>query len=303
MILGLLLVLVAVEAHGVEVPWHVQVALNATQGPRSYIGQGIVVYVLDTGVAAHPGFRARVVQGPDFVQDARGLDATCMTHGTHCAGLVAGSTVGIAPGATIVSVRVLDCHGTGKWDSLARAVEWVVQDRQTVNSNKVLSISVGGVTHTSIVDRALARAVDAGIVAVVAAGNSPNVCACYGTPSRVGAAITVGSVDAEGRVQEASSVGPCVDVFAPGVAILSLQPNTRHLGNRSGSSAACAIVAGMIAVLKSKYPSVRAPAEVQSLLLRHSARQVVTGRLRGAPNVLAQVDAGPGPRPGPGPCP
>jgi len=92
----------------------------------SETGAGVTVYIVDTGIfAAHDDFGGRVVSG--FNAFADGL-SDCNGHGTHVAGVVGGSNYGVAKSATLVSVRVLDCNGSGSLSTVIAGLEWVLQD-------------------------------------------------------------------------------------------------------------------------------------------------------------------------------
>jgi subtilisin family serine protease len=269
-------------------PWHLS-ALNASGHGAGLQGHGSVVYVLDTGVAPHPDLQGRVLPGASFVHDGRDFDTTCMGHGTHCAGLVAGATYGTAPGASIVSVRVVACTGIASWEAIAQGVDWAVADDRVPNCRKVISISVGGHTTSDLADQAVQRAVRAGVVVVAAAGNV-DVSACLQSPGRVPVAITVASVDSQLRAQVPGCYGPCIDLFAPGVAITSLAAaEDGGTEVRTGTSGACPLVAGLLAILLEKYPGIT-PLMAWRRLAERAVKGVVQGDLQGSPNLLARAE-------------
>ena len=120
-----------------------------------------------------------------------------------------------SPGA-LHGVRVLDCAGSGYTSGVVAGVDWV-----TANAIKpaVANMSLGG-TASSTLDTAVRNAVDAGIVFVVAAGNA-GADACTASPAREPSAITVGATGSSDGRASFSNYGTCLDLFAPGVSVLS----------------------------------------------------------------------------------
>ncbi len=192
------------------------------------------MYVVDTGVlSSHSEFAGRIRSG--FA--ATGLTGTedCNGHGTHVAGTAAGATYGIAPAATVVSVRVLDCNGSGTLSGVIAGIDWVIQDH--TSKPAVLNMSLGG-GLSGILDAAVQRAVDDGISVVVAAGNS-TADACGFSPAAAPNAITVGSTTTSDTRSSFSNFGECVDIFAPGSGIKSAwHTGTTATGTISGTSMA-----------------------------------------------------------------
>src|SRR6185369_4146036 len=151
----------------------------------------------------------------DFVGDGQnGND--CNGHGTHVAGTIGGATYGVAKGVTIHAVRVLDCNGNGTTSGVIAGVDWVTSNR---SNPAVANMSLGGGVQTSL-DTAVRNSVNSGIVYTIAAGNS-NVDANNASPARVVEALTVGATDSSDTRASFSNYGAVVDLFAPGVDVLS----------------------------------------------------------------------------------
>ena len=93
----------------------------------------------------------------------------CHGHGSHVAGTVASKDYGVAPGATIVGVRVLSCSGSGSNSDVINGIFWAIED--AAGRPAVINMSLGG-SKSSLLNAAVQDAVDAGITVVVAAGNS-----------------------------------------------------------------------------------------------------------------------------------
>ena len=216
-------------------------------------GDGAVVYVIDTGIRpTHKQFldpegqsRAKTSGEYDFISSSEGgIDGN--GHGSHCAGTVAGKDYGVAPGAKIVGVRVLDNNGSGSFSGVIAGMDKVADDCPdgTANSDAlfpglrcVASMSLGG-GGTSTMDNAVKSLRDIGVPVIVAAGNN-NGDACEISPARAPKAFTVGSTTSSDVRSSFSNYGTCVDIFAPGSGVLSAWYNSDTASNTiSGTSMA-----------------------------------------------------------------
>jgi subtilisin family serine protease len=246
-------------------------------------GSGVRTYIIDTGVYASNDFTGRLVTGYDFVDnDTNATD--CHGHGTHVAGTVAGETYGVAKSALIVPVRVLGCSGGGRTSDVIAGINWAISDHQNnPSAPAVANMSLGGDANKSL-DDAVAAAAAAGITMVVAAGNS-NLDACTASPAREVTAITVGATDNTDTRAAFSNYGTCVDIFAPGVTIMSDGISSpTSTATMSGTSMAAPHVAGAAAVYLGLNSSAT-PAQVAAALTA-SASTGVTNAGAGSPNYL-----------------
>jgi subtilisin family serine protease len=245
-------------------------------------GSGVTAFVIDTGIrATHTQLTRRVTSGYDFV-DADTNAADCAGHGTHVAGTIGGTTYGVAKGVREVALRVLDCHGSGWNSDVVAALDWAVQHRPQGPS--VINMSLGGPVSTAL-DEAVARTVAAGIPVVVAAGNSDED-ACDASPARAPEAITVAASDAADRRAWFSNYGSCVDLFAPGVGIVSSFVDSDTATEvLDGTSMAAPHVAGLAARLLQVDPALT-PSEVADRLLATATPGVITDP-QGSQNLLA----------------
>ncbi|WP_433271797.1 S8 family peptidase [Actinosynnema sp. CS-041913] len=244
-------------------------------------GAGVNVYVVDTGVRiSHSTFGGRARNGYDAVdrdnvaQDGHG-------HGTHVAGTVAGSQYGVAKGATIYGVRVLDNNGSGSTAGVVAGIDWV-----TANHVKpaVANLSLGG-GASSTIDSAVRRSITAGVTYAIAAGNS-NTNAGSSSPARVTEAITVGATERTDARANYSNYGSVLDIFAPGSGITSSwHTNDSATNTISGTSMATPHVAGAAARYLQNNRSAT-PAQVASYLVGQSTPSKVTSPGSGSPNRL-----------------
>lgn len=224
---------------------------HRAKGTTTYIydttaGSGATVYVVDTGVyAAHSQFGGRASLGANFISGSANTDEN--GHGTHCSGTIAGSTYGVAKSAKIVGVKVLDKNGSGSNSGVISGIQWVGNNAATP-SKSVLSMSLGG-SYSSAVNSAVKAVVSKGITVVVAAGNSDDDASNY-SPSSEPTAITVGAIDSNDVRASFSNYGSLVDIFAPGVNVLSSWIGSTTATNTiSGTSMATPHVAGLAAYL------------------------------------------------------
>lgn len=249
----------------------------------SSTGAGVNVYIIDTGIRhTHVEFGSRVVPAFSSINDAYGPDG-CQWHGTHVAGIVGGITAGVAKAATLYSVRVLDCSGTGSTSSVVAGIDWVTANRSLP---AVANMSLDGSASQAIND-AVQRGIDAGVSFVVAAGNNYSD-ACADSPASAPNALTVAASTNTDSQAGFSNFGPCVDIYAPGVSIFSAtNTNDNSYLTSSGTSMASPHVAGIVALYLQSNPSAT-PAQVSAAVLG-GAQGLVTALGAGSPNLLAQV--------------
>ncbi|MFU8763834.1 MAG: S8 family serine peptidase [Haliea sp.] len=238
------------------------------------------VAVLDTGIDVdHPDLN--VVGGTNclytrngprrsrtvYCEDAAGGDDD-QYHGTHVAGTIAAldngiGVVGVAPGARLWAVKVLDAEGTGSFSGILAGIDWVVARGDI----EVLNMSLGGAGSSSAMNQAVANAVASGVTVVVAAGNSNQDAAGF-SPANAPDAITVSALadfdglpggmaaatcrsDQDDTLANFSNWG-AVDIAAPGVCTYSTYPIEKgSYATISGTSMAAPHVAGAAALLAS----------------------------------------------------
>ena len=266
--------------------------------PGGGTGSSVDVYVVDTGVrATHvafqgPGGVSRVRAGWDLVNyegGAPGGAEDCNGHGTHVASLAAGHGYGVARGAGIVGVKVLDCGGRGLNSDVVRGLEWASTHVASWDPGsarrRVINLSLGS-SRSVVINAAVENAHARGHSVVVAAGNEYSD-ACWRSPASAVSAVTVGATSENDMRSVFSNYGSCVDVFAPGSRIWGAS----HLDDtkrayKSGTSMASPFVAGAIALTHDRFP-LATREEVHAAVLEKWAERGKVGDARSdAANLL-----------------
>lgn len=270
-----------------DAPWGLA-RISGSDGGYEYIDQGgkhVNAYVLDTGIdIGHPEFEGRAAWGYNAVTGSPDEDEN--GHGTHCAGTIAGKTFGVAKGATVIAVKVLNKEGEGMVSNMIGGIEFVIKDHQRrieaflerkaearglkkgpadlLRSIRellaksedspwaVVNLSLGGAKSVALNFAIHYANKFMGVHFATAAGNDHEN-ACGFSPASAYNAITVGASDPSDHIATFSNVGDCVDLYAPGVEIESAWPGggTKTI---SGTSMASPHVVGVIALYLGLYP-------------------------------------------------
>jgi aqualysin 1 len=253
------------------IPWGIDRVEADISSTKAGDGGGAVanvnVYIIDSGIAAHPDLN--LVNQVKFQSNPRAPVSDCNGHGTHVAGTASAIddseyVVGAAPGAKLTAVKVLNCSFAGLASNVIQGIDWV-----TANAQKpaVANMSLGGGVSDAV-DEAVRKSAATGIVYAIAAGNGSQD-ACNVSPARAGAGssngiITVGATDINNQEASFSNFGNCVDIWAPGVDITSTWLNS-STNNLSGTSMASPHVAGVAGLYLSSNPNAT-PANVEAQL-------------------------------------
>ena len=233
--------------------WNIQ----QTGFGRGDLQTGKTVWIVDTGIDMdHPDLnvdaqRSRsFITGQTSVEDENG-------HGTHVAGIIGAKNnsvgvTGVASGARLVALKVLNQLGEGRLSGVVQAVNYVIQNGR---AGDVVNLSLGGEGTSATLDRVIRQAADAGILFAIAAGNEGKNSDDY-SPARVNHpnVFTVSAMDRTNQFAPFSNFGSSVDLCAYGVRITSTYKNGTY-ATLSGTSMAAPHVAGLLLIRGSKLPT------------------------------------------------
>jgi type VII secretion-associated serine protease mycosin len=244
--------------------WHLNF-LDVTRAQEISRGAGVTVAVVDSGVdSEHPDLRGNVLDGYD-VQGEPGVGRKDKNgHGTGMAGLIAAhgngpdGALGVAPEAVILPVRVLGATGYGA--GIGAGVRWAVD-----HGARVINLSLGGDDGTyagisSAIDYAKSR----DIVVVAAAGNTGRE-VDVGFPANKPGVVAVGGINKQGSDSATTVKGLALVVCAPSEEIMMPWLDGKYYRGDGGTSSAAAIVSGVVALIRSKYPQLNAQQVINRL--------------------------------------
>jgi len=279
--------------------------IRAPAAWRATLGGGVTVAVLDTGVdATAPDLAGAVRAGPDYTAgaDPPGYQPP-LEHGTYIASLIAGhgsgpgdglGVIGVAPRAKILSVRVIlddGEPGTAAYDedprfadAIGKGIYYAVRHRAAV-----INMSLGSQQPTGYLRAAIAYALSRGVVVVASAGNDGTAggFAPYVYPASFSGVIAVAAVTGSGARASFSEQNAAVIVSAPGVGVIGAGPGGEYL-DAEGTSPAAALVSGVAALIRSRYPRL-SPALVEQALIISATRRPAGGYSTGTG--FGEVDA------------
>lgn len=222
-------------------------------------GQGVVVAVLDTGCDInHSDLRGNIVAVKNFTGEGSVNDVTdYVGHGTHVCGTIAAAennsgVVGVAPECKLLICKVLGNSGQGSYESIIKGLDYAVKWRgENGERVRVINMSLGGPEDYGPLNHAILRAVDKGILVVVASGNegddreeTPEI----SYPSHYNECITVAACDFDRRLTTFSNTHNQVDVIGYGKDILSTWKGGTY-ARISGTSMSTPLISGCLALL------------------------------------------------------
>ncbi|NXI35938.1 PCSK9 convertase, partial [Galbula dea] len=272
-----------------SIPWNLgrilplQPSLGTYSPPNK--GDLVEIYLLDTSVqSTHREIEGRVVvtdfenvpeeDGTRFHRQA----SKCDSHGTHMAGVLSGRDAGVATGASVHSLRVLNCQGKGTISGTLIGLEFI---KSTMESRayvpRVVLLPFAG-AYSRVLNAGCRQMAQMGVVMVAAAGNYKDD-ACLYSPASEPEVITVGATNSEDQPASIGTLGTnfgrCVDLFAPGDDIIGASSDcSTCFTAQSGTSQAAAHVAGITAMLLSAEPQLSL-AELRQRLLHFATKNVM----------------------------
>ncbi|KAK8093337.1 subtilisin-like protein [Apiospora hydei] len=280
--------------------------LQSKEGDYTYdesAGEGVTVYIIDSGIYVdHPDFEGRAHHGYNaFDKDSNSHDDN--GHGTNVAGIVGSATFGVAKKAELVAVKVLDSQSWGTWSGIIDGMQWAADDAKTRRRNvgrAIINMSIQS-DRVDAMNDMLEAIHDDGIPVVVCGGTTTRTLAnkkgellgviqkdaSTVSPASAPSAITVGAIDDNDNKADFSDYGEDVDVFAPGVKVVSLSHNG-GTSTYSGTSQAAPHVAGIAALLMSS-EGLKDPDEIASRIrsMASDTGAEVQANAQGTSNLIA----------------
>lgn len=254
------------------VPWAQKMLPQEKVAPFA-TGKGVKVALLDTGVeAGHPALKGRVLPGKDFLGKGA-ADTDCVGHGTGVASVIAGLSPdgkfkGVAPGVQILPARVVDRDPQAPEDKtsdkavtpegFAAAIDWAVDQ-----GAQVINMSLKYDTPYPVIERAVQRAHDAGVVLVASGGNDhkddeykakgkDTISYPVGYPGVIG----VGAIGETGKRAGISEIGEWIDLVAPGENVTYATRDGKYAVT-SGTSLSAPFVAATAALIIESHPELK----------------------------------------------
>ncbi|XP_053928375.1 proprotein convertase subtilisin/kexin type 9 [Cuculus canorus] len=272
-----------------SIPWNLGriVPLQPSSGAYSPPNKGdlVEIYLLDTSVqSTHREIKGRVlVTDFESIPEEDGTRfhkqvSKCDSHGTHVAGVLSGQDAGVATGANIRSLRVLNCQGKGTVSGTLMGLEFIKATlKAQLSAPPVVLLPFTG-AYSRVLNAGCRQMAQMGVVMVTAAGNYKDD-ACLYSPASEPEVITVGATNSEDQPASIGTLGTnfgrCVDLFAPGDDIIGASSDcSTCFVAQSGTSQAAAHVAGIIAMLLSAEPQLSLT-ELRQRLLHFATKSVM----------------------------
>ena len=214
-------------------------------------GTGKTAWIFDTGIDSdHPDLNVDVARSKSFLLNNTSIEDE-NGHGTHVAGIIGGKNntigvLGVASGAALVSIRILDKEGVGTLSSTIQALSYVSANAK---AGDVINLSFGEDGISDVLDRQVKAIADKGVFVTIAAGNDSKAANLFSPARANGANIyTVSAVDSLDNFASFSNFGnDVVDYAAPGVRIVSTYKDGNY-ARMSGTSQAAPHIAGLLLI-------------------------------------------------------
>lgn len=251
------------------IPWGIE-RIGAEKAWPVTQGQGVRVAVIDTGIAFDHSDLNRNVKGGTNILNSFLPPYDHNGHGTHVAGTIGAlnnqlGVVGVAPKVDLFAVKAFKKDGTAKLSDIINAIDWSIE-----NKMDIINMSFGFNEPSPTFREAVIRANQAGILMIAASGNK-GTRGMLEYPAQFNETVAVSSINENNEISKFSTIGPGIDLTAPGEKIMStwLNNSFREL---SGTSMSVAHVTGVAALLMSRYPKL--PASEINYILKGYARKL-----------------------------
>jgi len=279
-----------------------QQSIKAMDGEYNFdqTGEGVFVFVVDTGISQdHIDFfddedltRIHCSWNAYHPNRDASKNKSCedkVGHGTHTAGVIGGTTFGVAKNARMISIKTFTDDGIGSIGSVISGLDYIQRTKDlNPDMSMIVNMSFGTHAMSDAFESAIAGVVNAAVVVIASAGNEGGN-ACEKAPAMYENVITVGSSTINDEVAPHSNQGECLNVFAPGDRITSAWINGPFdQAAISGTSAAAAHATGVVALILERFPRMM-PDEVMEGLMFHSEIAALLGVSEDSPNALLNM--------------
>ena len=258
---------------------------------NKYLGQNQTICFIDTGIHPHFDFifpHSKIKKFVDLI-NKKPYPYDDNGHGTFVSGIACGNGIfnktqlGIAPLANIISIKALSSDGSSNSNTILDAMQWIFENHKVYNIGVVcMSFGADSLEKLDPLSKGAEALWKIGITVVAAAGNSGPKSKSIKSPGCNPNIITVGAIDIiTMQTADFSSRGPTIyghkpDLLAPAINIISCNNKTTPYTTMSGTSVATPIVAGICAILKSKYKNITNN-QIKKFLLSHCNK--ITGNI------------------------
>lgn len=243
--------------------------LGAT-ADRSHWGQGVRIAVIDSGIVEHPGL-PKIAEFIDVTSEA-GNPVPPTSHGTAVASIIAGTNPqapGIAPAATLISIRVMDSSLKADSFSVAAGLLAALDHRA-----HLVNLSLGSSEDNPMILEAIQLLQQSGALVIAASGNSARAQAAY--PAAYPGVVSVGAVDGRGTQLEFSNYADALSITAPGYAVNAAAPGGGYI-RMSGTSASTPFVTGAIAATMSTSSTILTPQQASDIVMSYTDEAGIPG--------------------------
>lgn len=239
-------------------------------------GDGVNIYLIDTGIDYnHKDLSKQTHSGYDAF-GGKGEDE--LGNGTFLAGII----TAIASKAVIYSCKILDGQSKGSIEGILDAIDWI---KENAKKPAIVNVAIGIMQH-EVLDQKIRDSIESGIVYVIEGGADSSDVSQY-SPSRIREGIIVGASDREDNMASFSNYGEGLDIFAPGVNIVS-SAMKGNITTMSGVQVATAHVTGVVALYLGQHPEL-SPAQVKDKITNNAVEGVIKNVPEGTTKRLLQT--------------